>query len=352
MKGVLRAAAMKATVAVALMMLLSVSSGPPLAGAVAIDASAANRNSLRSSAQEQRPRQQREHVIRRLYGEHSRNVRNELSKIEERIPRYSTGIPANPNHKVPYLNHPYDPETKKRRLLQRKRELQTDDDGGATDDDVGVEDNVDAGPSWEPMRIKFFTEALDAADDGADGLKIAWYKREVLPRTRDFWSRALSVIPVEGNLVIDDMELDSRTYCGDPEFTAVPTSHLTQGVSDADVLLYVSGSYDELFCPERTLAVAVPCNFDQFDRPTAGAINVCLANIVIDDEGKSTEDMIEDYVDVTQHEVAHVFGHSSNSYRFFWYVPYTDDLSQRFTNVALRAIYIRSRSISNSHPHS
>jgi len=245
---------------------------------------------------------ERMHVIRRLYGEQNANVRREVSKLEERMERYRTGLPGDPSHKVQYENHPYDKETRRNR-----RKLQDGDASTATTTDL-----------FEPMRIKFFTEALDGVDDGANGAKIAWYKNQILPRTEEFWSRALSVVPVQGRLTVSESELDSRIFCGDAEFTAVPDSHKSDGVSDADVLLYVSGSNDARFCPERTLAVAVPCNFDQFDRPTAGAINVCLDNIELKDDGSASEGMVQDYVDVTIHEVGHVFAHSSNSYRFFW----------------------------------
>ena len=37
------------------------------------------------------------------------------------------------------------------------------------------------------------------------------------------------------------------------------------------------------FCGPSTLAVAVACNFDQFDRPIAGAINFCLDQITLND---------------------------------------------------------------------
>ena len=148
--------------------------------------------------------------------------------------------------------------------------------------------------------------------------KIDWYVNQILPATAKFWSQALSVIPVNGRLRISSAELDGFTYCGDSEFTAVPNEHKSDGLANADLVLYVSGSPSTRFCPDRTLAVAVPCNFDQFDRPTAGAVNVCLDNIVLNSDGTASNDVFQDYIDVTIHEVGHVLGHSSNSYRFFW----------------------------------
>lgn len=137
-------------------------------------------------------------------------------------------------------------------------------------------------------------------------------------RTANYWSQALSVVPVSGNLKISAGELENREFCGDSEFTKVPTEHISTGLPDVDLVLYVSGTPSSRFCRGSTLAVAVACNFDQFDRPTAGAINVCLDRIDLNEDGTASAAIIEDNVDVLKHEVAHVLGHSSNSYRFFW----------------------------------
>jgi leishmanolysin-like peptidase len=128
----------------------------------------------------------------------------------------------------------------------------------------------------------------------------------------------LSAVPVSGNLQISAAELENREYCGDSEFTKVPTDHVSTGVADVDLILYVSGTPSTRFCQGTTLAVAVACNFDQFDRPTAGAINVCMDRIELDEDGTASPTIVEDNVDVLIHEVAHVLGHSSNSYRFYW----------------------------------
>jgi leishmanolysin-like peptidase len=240
------------------------------------------------------------HIIRRLYGEENANVRREISRLEEQMERYQTGLPPDPHHIVPYKNHPFE---------RRRRNLQEN-----TNNATNLEENN----AFEPIRIVFVADALDDMRDSSNAAKIDWYENVILPQTAQFWSSTLSVIPVSGPLRISSTELNGFSHCGDTEFTEIPSSHKSAGVEGADLILYVSGSNSDRFCPDRTLAVAVPCNFDQFDRPTAGAINVCLDNIVLKEDGTASPEVEKDYVDVTIHEVGHVLGHSSNSYRFFW----------------------------------
>jgi hypothetical protein len=202
-------------------------------------------------------------------------VRQAISDVEERMDRYRTGVNGDPNHIVPYENHPYD-KTNNRRQLQ--------DATNATEN------------KFQPMRIVFETKALDDIRDSTNAAKIAWFEAEVLPRTAEFWSKALSVVPVSGNLKISSAELDNRAFCGDTEFTEVPNEHISTGVANADLILYVSGSDSSVFCPRRTLAVAVPCNFDNFDRPTAGAVNVCLDEIMLNSDGTASPEVLQDYM--------------------------------------------------------
>lgn len=249
------------------------------------------------------PEQPRQHIVRRLYGPENAGVRDEISRLEERMDRYQTGVAPDPDHIVPYEDHPF--EEARRRLQEA---------GNAT----AVGSGASKSNKFRPIRMVFVTDALDAIRDSTNAAKIDWYKNEILPATSSFWSSALSVVPVSGNLRISSTELSGFSHCGDSEFTKVPNAHKSNGVPNSDLILYVSASSSARFCPARTLAVAVPCNFDQFDRPTAGAINVCLDNIKLRDDGTATPDVYQDYVDVTIHEVGHVLGHSSNSYRFFW----------------------------------
>lgn len=230
------------------------------------------------------PRSEQE-ILRKHYdGPESVAVRNAVEALENRMPIFQTGVLGNPHHKVDYHNHPYDKST---RHLQQSN-------------------NTD---NFQPMRISFYTKALDDIRDGTNAAKIDWYKSQILPITAAFWTSTLSVIPVKNSLLIASSELDGFAYCGHRNFTRVPNEHKSSGVANTDLVLYVSGSASPSFCPARTLAVAVPCNHDQFSRPTAGAINVCLDNIKLKSDGTASTEVLQDYIDVTIHEVGtfHVF---------------------------------------------
>jgi len=181
---------------------------------------------------------ERQHYIRRIYGPENAAVRRAVSELEERHPRFQTGLPANPNHVIDYKDHPYDKSNKERKLQ-------------------------DAGELYKPIRICHDTAALEAQRSADTAAQIDFINNEILPRMEDFWTMALSVVPISGNLVISADELDNRAYCGDSEFTEVPATHISQGVSDCDLMLYISGTPSTRYCDTSTLAVAVACNFDQ-----------------------------------------------------------------------------------------
>ena len=254
----------------------------------------------------------RMHPIRRLYGEDNASVRRELSKIEtESTDYWRTGIKGDPDHVVRYKNHPYakknrdghgDDATK---TTPTTRRLQEEDDG-------------DSDSIFKPMRIRFDTSSLESQRTATNGAQIDFIENKILPRMSRFWSETLSVVPVEDKLILSTAELANRRYCGDSEFTEVPAEHLADGVADTDLLLYVSGTPSSRFCGPSTLAVAVACNFDSYDRPIAGAINFCLDQLELDDAGTAHPAIIDDNVDVAIHEAAHVLGMSSNSYRYYW----------------------------------
>ncbi len=263
----------------------------------------------------------RQHPIRRIYGEDNRGVRDEVHRLEQESTNYwKIGVRENPDFKVEYENHPFQLMEEERQ--RRRRKLSG---SGLTEEQLELEISRDLQAStltnstrWRPMRIKFDTAALDLQRNSLNGQQIDFIKNTILPRTVDYWSKALKVVPVEDRLRIQPGELANRQFCGDSEFARVPASHISDGIPDVDMILYVSGQPSTRFCGPTTLAVAVACNFDQYDRPTAGAINFCLDQVEVNSDGTASQAIIDDNVDVAIHEAAHVLGMSSNSYRFFW----------------------------------
>lgn len=250
-----------------------------------------------------------------------------MEDVENSLPYFQTGIRGDPDHRLEYRNHPYD-RMRREREIKAAREAgeggtaeglgsEGIDNDGDVDVDRKLEEPLSEDP-FRPIRIHFDTSALDEELTDRNGPQVDFVKSIILPRMKKYWTDALSVVPVEGNLLVSTAELQGRAYCGDTEFSKVPVSHISTGVPDADLVLYVSGAPSQRFCGPSTLAVAVACNFDQFDRPTAGAINFCLDQIDLDKDGRASESIAQDNVDVAVHEAAHVLGMSSNSYRFFW----------------------------------
>jgi len=233
------------------------------------------------------------HPVRRVYGPENNHARREIALVEDRTFRKFEGH----DHVIYYKNHPYDKSTRK--LQEHSQQTNTTD-------------------PFRPLRIHFYTGALDSQRTDDTRAKIDFIKSEILPQTADFWSNALSVVPIDGKLLIKSNQLDDGNFCGDSEFSKVPSSHISTGVAGTDLILYVSGTPSTRFCSRNTLAVAVACNLDQFDRPIAGAINFCLDQITLDSDGSASEEIISGNVDVAIHEAAHVLGMSGNSFRFFW----------------------------------
>jgi len=70
---------------------------------------------------------------------------------------------------------------------------------------------------------------------------VNFIKSKILPKVKEFWSDALSVAPVVGPLKVSTAYLADGAYCGDPILPKVPSEHITDGVDDTDLILYVNG---------------------------------------------------------------------------------------------------------------
>jgi hypothetical protein len=115
-------------------------------------------------------------VSRRLYGPENGQVRKHIRLLEEQSQRSQTGFLGDPNHKVPYYHHPYDPESPTFVGKQQQQWRQLQEDGDST-----VENPTTSGADlFKPLRIKFSTDALDSLRSDETAAKIDFIKTQVL----------------------------------------------------------------------------------------------------------------------------------------------------------------------------
>mmetsp|Transcript_25286 Transcript_25286/g.22296 ORF Transcript_25286/g.22296 Transcript_25286/m.22296 type:complete len:130 (+) Transcript_25286:274-663(+) len=122
-----------------------------------------------------------------------------------------------------------------------------------------------------------------------------------MPAAEAYFEAELSVIPVDGNLVIEG---------GDGCFYDIPEEYTTDGV-EADLIIYVTGVDQP---DEDWLAGASACVLDgDNNRPIYGEIDWNYATLNTDSEFKAENDILTGL-----HELIHVFGFADNLYEFYW----------------------------------
>ncbi|ACI64667.1 predicted protein, partial [Thalassiosira pseudonana CCMP1335] len=82
----------------------------------------------------------------------------------------------------------------------------------------------------------------------------------------------------------------------------VPEEHMTDGLADTDTVIYISVSP---ICPGTYLASATYCSSDQYDRPVAGILSICIDNV---HSFFYDEDQIKRNIVTIMHEMAHILG--------------------------------------------
>jgi len=249
--------------------------------------------------------------IEQLHQPNDVNVRATIDELERSMYRSQKGHRPNPNHIVPYHNHPFehkDTILESTQYQDHDRNLQG----------IQVKNSFKGEEEYGNIRITSMFEAMDTMQNMQNFHEIDFIENEVIPKAIKFWSSALKVIPVSETLILERTELSEDQFCGDEELSPVPSSHMTSGISNTDLALYVSASSSSRFCSSSTLVLAIACNFDQYDRPTAGAINFCIDQVKVDDEGFSTKLFTDEIVGATIYEIGHILGISSNSFPFFY----------------------------------
>jgi len=187
--------------------------------------------------------------------------------------------------------------------------------------------------------------------------------RDIIRPALNTWSDALSVVPVQGNLTIDQSQLYDGESCGPGvqsglPSVVVPLDHFEDGIRDTDLMVYVNVGFhgdllehlmsiensvrdlegqhtqDETLIDNQTeriftiddattaartipscsgtyLASSTYCSTDQFDRPVAGMLHLCLSRSFFHHNNKK-------YGQVTVlHELGHILGFNSQSLAHF-----------------------------------
>ncbi|KPA80247.1 putative mitochondrial major surface protease gp63, putative,leishmanolysin [Leptomonas pyrrhocoris] len=179
---------------------------------------------------------------------------------------------------------------------------------------------ADTPASWQPIRIRVFTEDLEdtnkfctragqvrpdfeggrstcTGDDVLTDHKKKVLKELLIPSAIKLHEERLNVQRVDGSIVVGP-SISTDGICG--QFT-VPSSHTTTGVSDADFVLYMSAGPTS----GTSIAWATTCqNFADTGRPSVGVSNVSPKYISADPTT----------VRVITHELLHALGFSINSF--------------------------------------
>jgi len=160
------------------------------------------------------------------------------------------------------------------------------------------------------------------------------------------WSSALRVAPVVGNLTVDPDQLVDGSTCGPGKDSGlpsypVPSHHLTEGIPDTDMIVYLSLEFtfsnvtsdanstvyegnatidatigagnltSSIICSGSSVAAASFCSTDQYDRPTAALLHICL------DEAFFDPLRIHRNVMTLKHELGHALGFNALSMAHF-----------------------------------
>lgn len=174
------------------------------------------------------------------------------------------------------------------------------------------EEYVSNGNCYAPLRIAIATHHLtdlSASSSPKTKTRIQTLMNEILPNMATIWSEALSVVPVSGNL------FHNQTSCGG---ATVPETFRTDGVPDADLILYVVGQLSgKGGCKGTTLAYAGPCEYDQHMRPIAGRLVVCVDKIDVANNKEVPQNQVDFHTQVLVHEVGNVLGMSSGMMQYY-----------------------------------
>jgi Leishmanolysin len=215
--------------------------------------------------------------------------------------------------------------------------------------------------SFRPLRMRAFLSEVAGGGQHLSIVQRSLLLQNIIKPALLSWSAALRVEPVVGNLTVDPHQLVDGVSCGpggELPSVVVPTAHLTMGVADTDFVLYISlafatnssnatadldvtienstsviegveninndtqffGSNDtnaiqdyipKQECSGDYLAASAFCSTDQYDRPTAAILHICIGDDFFAEANVPTNIMI------VMHELGHALGFNAVSLAHF-----------------------------------
>ncbi|KAK7199295.1 major surface protease gp63 [Novymonas esmeraldas] len=203
--------------------------------------------------------------------------------------------------------------------------------GSRVADTAGQPPEVTAPSDWTPIRIAVFTD--DIADSSRycteagqrrpdfDGDTVTCEPDDVLTDTKKqtlleflipsavrLHEERLSVQRERGNIVVDQL-IDQDRECRD---FSVPASHRSEGVANADFVLYVAAGPTV----GTTVAWAFTCQYFDNVRPSVGVVNVSPKHITNEQQAMR----------VIAHEILHALGFSFQIFEARGMVDYVSSL--------------------------
>lgn len=216
---------------------------------------------------------------------------------------------------------------------------------------------------FRPIRIRAILSDLGGGGQHLSEEQRVILLNDMLRPALLAWSAALRVKPVNGNLTVDASQLNDGSTCGPDSDelpnVAVPIEHTTVGVADTDLIVYVGLSFTQndtadgknssytntssqeyatriknasqeileagnsnstqeftyiqpkQICAGDYVAASTFCSTDQFDRPTAALLHICIDEAFFDPLYLSSN------VRVMMHELGHALGFNAVSMAHF-----------------------------------
>jgi leishmanolysin len=187
--------------------------------------------------------------------------------------------------------------------------------------------------AWQPIRVKVFFDQGDCAggtstcghctavgnvvptfesasstttctsNDVLTDAKKSYIMDKLMPAAVAFYTSALNVVRVSGNLVVS-----GTATCGSAPGTPVPSDHRSTGVADADFIAYVT-AVPKADRTSLTVAWAAACRTDSAGRAVVAHVNFIPGSLTNAVDNNAVD--LDNDKSTAVHEIAHALGFSS-----------------------------------------